>query len=116
VVQLALQPGKNVDTLTRPGKRLLSIGTREGLAHCLASPLARPVRLAYQPPANSTFLSEQTSHQQPASSTLLSEQTSTNHQHQPTEQAQSSPKRIGDVVIRRKFAVEKGNFQVNKIK
>jgi hypothetical protein len=39
-----------------------------------------PVRLAYQPPANSTFLSQQTSHQQPASSTLLSEQTSTSHQ------------------------------------
>jgi hypothetical protein len=39
-----------------------------------------PVRLAYQPPASSTFLSEQTSHQQPASSTLLSEQTSTSHQ------------------------------------
>jgi hypothetical protein len=34
----------------------------------------RPVRLAYQPPASSTFLSEQTSHQQPASSTYLSEQ------------------------------------------
>jgi hypothetical protein len=38
------------------------------------------VRLAYQPPANSTFLSEQISHQQPASSTFLSEQTSTSHQ------------------------------------
>jgi hypothetical protein len=38
------------------------------------------VRSAYQPPASSTFLSEQTSHQQPASSTLLSEQTSTSHQ------------------------------------
>jgi hypothetical protein len=38
------------------------------------------VRLAYQPPASSTFISEQTSHQQPASSTLLSEQTSTSHQ------------------------------------
>jgi hypothetical protein len=36
--------------------------------------------LAYQPPASSTFLSEQTSHQQPASSTFLSEQTSINHQ------------------------------------
>jgi hypothetical protein len=36
--------------------------------------------LAYQPPASSTFLSQQTSHQQPTSSTLLSEQTSTNHQ------------------------------------
>jgi hypothetical protein len=40
----------------------------------------RPVRLAYQPPANSTFLSEQTSYQQPASSTFLSEQISTSHQ------------------------------------
>jgi hypothetical protein len=40
----------------------------------------QPVRLAYQPPASSTFLSEQISHQQPASSTLLSEQTSTSHQ------------------------------------
>jgi hypothetical protein len=38
------------------------------------------VRLAYQPPANSTFLSEQISHQQPANSTFLSEQTSINHQ------------------------------------
>jgi hypothetical protein len=40
----------------------------------------RPVRLAYQPPASSTFLSEQTSHQQPANSTFLSEQTSISHQ------------------------------------
>jgi hypothetical protein len=36
--------------------------------------------LAYQPPASSIFLSEQTSHHQPASSTFLSEQTSTSHQ------------------------------------
>jgi hypothetical protein len=39
-----------------------------------------PVRLAYQPPASSTFISEQTSHQQPASGNFLSEQTSTSHQ------------------------------------
>jgi hypothetical protein len=39
-----------------------------------------PVRLAYQPPTSSTFLSEQTSHHQPASSTFLSEQISTSHQ------------------------------------
>jgi hypothetical protein len=39
-----------------------------------------PVRLAYQPPASSTFLSQQTSHQQSASSTFLSEQISTRHQ------------------------------------
>jgi hypothetical protein len=38
------------------------------------------VRLAYQPPASSTFLSEQTSHHQPANSTFLSEQISTSHQ------------------------------------
>jgi hypothetical protein len=44
--------------------------------------------LAYQPPANSTFLSEQTSHQQPASNTFLSEQTSTSTSHQPNEQAE----------------------------
>jgi hypothetical protein len=36
-----------------------------------------PVRLAYQPPDSSTFLSQQTSHQHPANNTHLSEQTST---------------------------------------
>jgi hypothetical protein len=36
--------------------------------------------LAYQPPASSTFLSEQTSHQQPANNTFLSAQISTSHQ------------------------------------
>jgi hypothetical protein len=40
----------------------------------------QPVRFAYQPPASSTFLSEQISHQQPVSNTFLSEQTSTRHQ------------------------------------
>jgi hypothetical protein len=44
-----------------------------------SDPVAMPVRLAYQPPASGTFLSEQTSHQQPANSTFLSEQTSTSH-------------------------------------
>jgi hypothetical protein len=43
-------------------------------------PHLNPVRLAYQPPVRSTFLSEQTSHQQSASSTFLSEQISTHHQ------------------------------------
>jgi hypothetical protein len=38
------------------------------------------IRLAYQPQASDTFLSEQTSHQQPANSTFLSEQTNTSHQ------------------------------------
>jgi hypothetical protein len=49
----------------------------------------RHVRLAYQAPANNTFLSEQTSHQyfslttnqcQPATSTFLLQQTSVSHQ------------------------------------
>jgi hypothetical protein len=43
------------------------------------------LRLAYQPPVGSTFLSEQTNYQQPVSSTFLSEQISTSHQ--PNEQA-----------------------------
>jgi hypothetical protein len=47
---------------------------------CGESTSTHPVRLTYQPPANSTFISEQISHQQPASSTSLSEQTSTSHQ------------------------------------
>jgi hypothetical protein len=38
------------------------------------------VRSAYQPPASSTFLSEQISHQQPANNTFLSQQISTSHQ------------------------------------
>jgi hypothetical protein len=46
----------------------------------------QPVRLAYQPPASSTFISEQTSHQQPASSAFLSKQISTSHQ--PNEQVE----------------------------
>jgi hypothetical protein len=55
--------------------------------------VVHPVRLAYQPPANSTFLSQQTSHQQPASSTLLSEQTSTSHQP-PANRTGSLPVRV----------------------
>jgi hypothetical protein len=46
-----------------------------------------PVRLAYQPPANSTFLSEQTNHQQTASSTFLLDKPSPAISHQPNEQA-----------------------------
>jgi hypothetical protein len=46
----------------------------------MRDPGGKPVRLAYQPPASSTFLSQQISHQQPANSTFLSEQTSTSHQ------------------------------------
>jgi hypothetical protein len=48
------------------------------------------VRLAYQPPASSTFLSEQTSHHQPANSIFLSEQTSISHQ-QPAKRTRWSP-------------------------
>jgi hypothetical protein len=38
------------------------------------------LRLAYQPLASNTFLSEQISHQQSVSSTFLPEQTNTTHQ------------------------------------
>jgi hypothetical protein len=47
----------------------------------------RTIRLAYQPPDSSIFLSEQISHQQPANGTFLSEQISTSHQ--PNEYAES---------------------------
>jgi hypothetical protein len=48
--------------------------------------IKHPVHFAYQPPASSTFLSEQTSHQQPANNTFLSKQTSTSHQPPTTSQ------------------------------
>jgi hypothetical protein len=51
--------------------------------------VSRPVRLTYQPPASSTFLSQQTNHQQSASSIFLSEQTSISHP--PNEQAVCRP-------------------------
>jgi hypothetical protein len=55
--------------------------TRNYILQCKFSNIdSHPVLLAYQPPASSIFISEQTSHQQPASSTFLSEQTSTSHQ------------------------------------
>jgi hypothetical protein len=60
---------------------------------CHVLSMLHPVRLAYQPPANSTFLLEQTSHQQPASSTLLSEQTSISHQP-PANQPRAAQKFI----------------------
>jgi hypothetical protein len=47
--------------------------------------------LAYQPPASSTFLSEQIRHQQPANSNFLSEQISTGYQ--------PPAKRIGGVLV-----------------
>jgi hypothetical protein len=50
----------------------------------LQSIIMRPVRLAYQPPASSTFLSQQTSHQQCSSLRT--------NQHQPS--ATSQPNRL----------------------
>jgi hypothetical protein len=46
----------------------------------------RFVRLAYQPPANSTFLLEQTSHQQSANSTFLFSLRTNQHQSSTTSQ------------------------------
>jgi hypothetical protein len=59
------------------------IGSKQQIISSLnVCPMAKvqPVRLAYQPPASSIFLSEQTSHQQPASSIFLSEKISTSYQ------------------------------------
>jgi hypothetical protein len=42
--------------------------------------VSRPIRLAYQPPANTIFLSKRISHQQPTSRTFLLEQISIGHQ------------------------------------
>jgi hypothetical protein len=43
--------------------------------------------LAYQPPANRIFLSEQTSHPEPASSTFSQNKPAPAISHQPNEQA-----------------------------
>jgi hypothetical protein len=67
---------KLVETIGLPPYRAAAAVPHRGCNYTTT----RPVRLAYQPPASSTFLSQQTSHQQPASTTLLSEQTSTSHQ------------------------------------
>jgi hypothetical protein len=46
----------------------------------------QPVRLAYQPPASSTFLSQQTSHQQPATSQQYFSLRTNQHQPSATNQ------------------------------
>jgi hypothetical protein len=46
-----------------------------------------PIRLAYQPPASSTFLSEQTSHRQPATVLFSQNKPAPVISHQPNEQA-----------------------------
>jgi hypothetical protein len=67
--------------------------------------------LAYQPPANSTFLSEQTSHQQPASSTFLR-----TNKHQPSATSQTNRPliRIEDAVnqVISIFKLHPGLFQI----
>jgi hypothetical protein len=81
--------GSDWTTASIPDDKARGGGSAGGGCSCRTLVVARngrepanrsPVRLAYQPPASSTFLSQQTSHQQPANSTLLSEQTSTSHQ------------------------------------
>jgi hypothetical protein len=78
------------EKLTGSGGHIQRLRQHESIMNCrkyweqkrqMPSSRLRPVRLAYQPPANNTFLSEQISNQ-PA--VLLSEQTSTSHQ--PTSQ------------------------------
>jgi hypothetical protein len=80
-----------VDVVVRKERVIIDVKFNEAapMAH---PPVQLPVRLAYQPPASSTFLLEQISHQQPASSTFLSQQISTSHQP-PTKRTGSSPRR-----------------------
>jgi hypothetical protein len=66
-------PTRNATLTNQPQK------TRESRSFSHIRQANSPVRFAYQPPANSTFLSERISHQQPASSTFLLEQMSTNY-------------------------------------
>jgi hypothetical protein len=63
------------------------------------TPPPPPVRLSYQPPTSSTFLSEQTSHQQPASITFLSEQIRTSHQPSAKQTGYASALRQGEATI-----------------
>jgi hypothetical protein len=78
-LQIVLLSKKTLNTCQTVRDNLLSglLNVGEFVFYC---PNLRPVRLAYQPPATSTFLSEQISHQQPASSTFLSQQISISHQ------------------------------------
>jgi hypothetical protein len=60
-------------TNDRADEPYIYLHLEQKIKHFTFLPHQQPVRLAYQPPASSTFLSEQTSHQQPASSAFLSE-------------------------------------------
>jgi hypothetical protein len=57
----------------------------------LAFFLQRLVRLAYQPPTNSTFLSKQISHQQPIKSTAQQYFSFSTNQHQPPSCVRAAP-------------------------
>jgi hypothetical protein len=66
---------------------LLPLSTLTPVINLSVFPSGRLVRLAYQPPANSTFLSEQTSHQQPARTSQQYSSLRTN-QHHPSATSQ----------------------------
>jgi hypothetical protein len=73
--------------------------------HSQFFPQTRPVRLAYQPPASSTFISEQTSNQ-PA---VLFSQNKPAISHQPNEQADDLQQ--GFEVIEIIYHVKPQNFE-----
>jgi hypothetical protein len=54
-------------------KNLRNFFLKRDMRNLLLDEYVGPVRLAYQPPGNSTFLSEQISHQQLTNITFLSE-------------------------------------------
>jgi hypothetical protein len=77
----------------------------EPTAHTTVKKNLRPVRLAYQPPANSTFLSEQTSHQQPVRTSQQYSSLRTN-QHQPSATSQPNRPLVQDFYkVAREFLI-----------
>jgi hypothetical protein len=78
----------------------LILRVREGMGSLLEKSNLRPLRMAYQPPASSTFHSEQTSHQQSANNICLSKQISINHQ-QPAKRTGCSTEMFWWAYVRR---------------
>jgi hypothetical protein len=72
-MQLKVYPLPQQNRIAELQALICSHGTvrRKSIARSLSFRGIRPIRLAYQPPASSTFLSEQTSHHQSASITFF---------------------------------------------
>jgi hypothetical protein len=74
-------------------KNCLYMGVVSRVANFTEHTAVQPVRLAYQPPVISTFLSQQTSHQQPTTSQYYFSLRTNQHQPSATKQAGSQMSR-----------------------